>query len=384
MDVQSFHVQVAEEALNDLHMRLLQNRWPDEIKGAGWKYGMKQSYMQELVAYWRTEFDWRAQEQKINAFANYRAEVDALSIHFIHERGHGPHPLPLLIPHGWPSSFYEVLDIIPLLTDPASYGGDPADAFDVIVPSLPGYGFSDRPTLPGMTTRKIASHLAQLMQGLGYERFTAHSYDVGASVMGHMCLDFPQHLIGYHTTEPSNPKPYFGPGAPVLSDEERLYIEYQQQWQQEEGGYDHIQRTRPQTLAYGLNDSPVGTAAWIIEKWYAWTDPANEDLERHFTKDQLLANVSIYWLTQTINSANRLYHERDAHPRIRLPEDRIAVPTGVALTSQRIENPPREYVQRLYTDIRRWTKLERGGHFVMLEEPQLLAEAIRTFFRPLR
>ena len=384
MDVQSFRVQVAEEDLRDLHTRLLHTRWPDEIQGAGWDYGVKQSYMQELVAYWHTDFDWRAQEQKINSFANYRAQLDALGIHFIHERGHGPRPLPLLITHGWPSSFYEVLDIIPLLTDPASYGGDPADAFDVIVPSLPGYGFSDRPTLPGMTARKIADLWVRLMRGLGYERFAAHSYDVGASVMGHLCLDFPQHVIGYSTTEPSNPKPYFGPGAPTLSEEEKRYVEYQQQWQQEEGGYDHIQRTRPQTLAYGLNDSPAGTAAWIIEKWYAWTDPVSGDLEQHFTKDQLLANVAIYWFTQTINSANRLYYERDAYPRIRLPEDRITVQTGVALTSQRIENPPREYVQRLYTDIRRWTKLERGGHFVLLEEPQLLAEAIRTFFRPLR
>ncbi len=384
MDIQPFRVEIAEEALHDLHARLEHIRWPDEIQNAGWDYGMNQAYMKELVAYWRTGFDWRVQEQKINAFANYRAHLDALGIHFIHERGRGPRPLPLLITHGWPSSFYEVLDIVPLLTDPASHGGDPADAFDVIVPSLPGYGFSDRPSVPSITAREIAALWVRLMQGLGYERFAAHSYDVGASVMGHMCLDSPQHLIGYHTTEPSNPKPYLGPGAPPLSEAERVYVEYQQQWQHVEGGYDHIQSTKPQTLAYGLNDSPVGTAAWIIEKWYAWTEPASGDLEQHFTKDQLLANVTIYWLTETINSANRLYYERDHRPRVRLPKDRIDVPTGVALTTQRIESPPREYVQRLYTDIRRWKQLERGGHFVMLEEPQLLAEAIRTFFRPLR
>lgn len=384
MDSQPFRVEVAEDALRDLRARLLHTRWPDEIRGAGWGYGVKQSYMQDLVTYWHTEFDWRAQEQKINGFANYRAWLDGLGIHFIHERGRGPHPLPLLITHGWPSSFYEVLDIIPLLTDPASHGGDPEDAFDVVVPSLPGYGFSDRPTSPGMTAREIAALWVQLMKGLGYERFAAHSYDVGASVMGHMGLDSPQRLIGYHTTEPSNPKPYFGPGAPPLSEAERLYVEYQRQWQQQEGGYDHIQSTKPQTLAYGLNDSPVGTAAWIIEKWYAWTEPASGDLEQHFTKDQLLANVTIYWLTETINSANRLYYERDHHPRVRLPDDRITVPTGVALTSQLIESPPREYVQRLYTDIRSWTKLERGGHFVMLEEPQILTESIRTYFRSLR
>lgn len=384
MDVTSYHVQVADETLRDLRERLEHTRWPDEIQGARWEYGANLAYMKSLAEYWRTGFDWRVQEQKINQFANYRAQLDDLAIHFIHERGRGPRPLPLLITHGWPSSFYETLEIIPLLTDPGRYGGDPTDAFDVVVPSLPGYGFSDRPTHPGMTSRQISTLLVRLMKGLGYERFAAHAYDVGASIMGHLCLDFPQHVIGYHTTEPSNAEPYLGPGAPPLSEAERAYVEYQQQWNREEGGYDHMQSTRPQTLAYGLNDSPAGLAAWIIEKWYAWTDPPGGDLEQHFTKDQLLANVMIYWVTDTINSANRLYYERDHSPRQRMPEDRIKVPTGVALTTQQIERAPREYVQRLYVDIRRWVDLERGGHFILLEEPQLVAEAIRAFFKPLR
>jgi pimeloyl-ACP methyl ester carboxylesterase len=384
MDVAPYHIHVADEILHDLYERLKLTRWPDEVQGARWEYGVNLAYIKDLVEYWRTGFDWRAQEQKINQFANYRTQLDGLGIHFIHERGHGPHPLPLLIPHGWPSSFYETLDIIPLLTDPGQYGGDPNDAFDVVVPSLPGYGFSDRPTLPGMNSRQISRLLVRLMEGLGYERFAAHAYDIGASIMGHMCLDFPQHLIGYHTTEPANAEPYLGPGSPPLSADERAYVEYQQQWYQEEGGYDHIQSTRPQTLAYGLNDSPAGLAAWIIEKWYSWTDPPNGDLNQHFTRDQLLANVMIYWATETINSANRLYYAREHFPRKRMPEDRILVPTGVALTRQQIERAPREYVQRIYVEVRRWVELGCGGHFILLEEPQLLAEAIRAFFRILR
>ena len=187
-----------------------------------------------------------------------------------------------------------MLDILPLLTDPGSFGGDPADAFDVVVPSLPGYGFSDRPAYPGMTSRQISALLVQLMQGLRYEQFAAHGYDIGASILGHLCLDFPHHLIGYHTTEPANAAPYLGPGAPPLSEAERAYVEYQQQWEQEEGGYDHIQRTRPQTLAYGLNDSPGGLVAWIIEKWYVWTDPPTGDLHHHFTRDQLFLGTGSY------------------------------------------------------------------------------------------
>ena len=384
IEVAPYDIHVTDETLRDLRERLKHTRWPDELPGARWEYGAKLAYMQDLVSYWQTDFDWRVQEQKINHFANYHSQLDGLNIHFIHEHGHGPHPLPLLIPHGWPSSFYEALEILPLLTEPARYGGDPADAFDVIVPSLPGYGFSASPAHPGMTSRQISALLVQLMQGLGYERFAAHAYDIGASILGHLCLDFPHHLIGYHTTEPANAVPYLGPGAPPLSEAERAYVEYQQRWDREEGGYDHIQSTRPQTLAYGLTDSPAGLAAWIIEKWYVWTDPPNGDLNQHFTRDQLLANVMIYWVTETINSANRLYYERDHSPTPRRPEDRIQVPTGVARTTQQIERAPREYLQRIYSDIRSWIDFGRSGHFILLEEPHLVAQALREFFRPLR
>jgi pimeloyl-ACP methyl ester carboxylesterase len=380
--VRPYEVRVPREVLEDLQTRLAHARWPDEVEGAGWGYGVPLAYMKELVEYWREGFDWQAQEERINSFHNFRAEVGGIGIHFVHERGKGSDPMPLIVTHGWPSSFYEMLELVPLLTDPQSHGAGPADAFDVVIPSVPGHGFSERPTQRGFEDRRVAELWVKLMEGLGYDRFAAHAYDLGASVMGLLCLDHPERVIGYHTTSPANPAPYRGPGEPELTDAERVFLEYLERWYREEGGYAHILGTRPQTLAYGLNDSPAGLAAWIVEKWYVWTDPPSGDLETHFTKDELLANVTIYWVTETINSANRYYREELRGPG---PQDRVQVPTGVTLTAtQQFERPPREYHERLFPDTRRWAELGRGGHFVALEEPELLAEAIRAFFRALR
>jgi pimeloyl-ACP methyl ester carboxylesterase len=384
MDVQPFTVTVPEATLADLRERLERTRWPDEVDGAGWAYGANLGFMRDLVAYWQSGFDWRARERAMHAFDHFRAEVDGVGIHLVHARGRGPDPMPLLITHGWPSSFYEMLPLASLLSDPAAHGGDPADAFDVVVPSVPGYAFSDRPTRPGFDYRRVADLWARLMAGLGYGRFAAHAYDIGASIMAHMLLDRPELLIGYHTTDPGNPAPYLGPGSLPLTAEERAFLAVEEAWQAEEGGYMALQTTRPQTLGYGLADSPAGLAAWIVEKWHAWTDPPGGDLTACISRDDLLATVTLYWATGTINSANRLYYERAHHPRERLPEDRIDVPLGVALTTQAIERPPRAMVERLFRDIRRWVELPRGGHFVALEAPELLAEAIRAFFRPLR
>jgi pimeloyl-ACP methyl ester carboxylesterase len=384
MDAEPYSISIPDETLRDMRERLEQTRWPDEIPGVGWDYGVSPEYLKGLVDYWRTDFDWRVHEARLNQLANFQLTIDGLSMHVIHERGRGPSPLPLLITHGWPSSCYEAIDLIPMLTDPERYGGDPADSFDVIVPSLPGYGFSERPAIPAVTSTRIAGMLVELMQALGYERFAAHAYDIGASMLSLLCVDFPDRVIAYHTTEPANAVPYLGPGSAPLTEDEQDYLELQERWYGVEGGYDHIQATRPQTLAYGLNDSPAGLAAWIIDKWYTWTEPPSGDLGEHFTPDQLLANATIYWATGTINSANRLYYERDHHPRIRKPDDRISVPAGIALTTQEIERAPREYLERMFTDIRYWRDLGQGGHFVMLECPELLADSLRTFFREFR
>jgi pimeloyl-ACP methyl ester carboxylesterase len=384
MEIQPYQVQIAEETLQDLKERLRRTRWPDEVENAGWNYGIPLEVMRELMEYWRDQFDWRAQEQYINSFSNFHTSIDGSGIHFIHERGQGPKPLPLLLTHGWPSSFYDMLKLIPLLTDPANHGGEATDAFDVVVPSIPGHGFSDRPLQPGFEDYQVAKLWIKLMTGLGYERFAAHAYDLGASITGLLCLHHPEYVIGYHTTSPANPGPALAVDTPDLSEAERAYLAYEKTWYREEGGYAHILGTRPQTLAYGLNDSPIGLAAWIMEKWYAWTNPPGENRPLSFTKDELLANVTIYWLTQTINSANRFYFEGQHTPWPK-PGDSVRVPLGVALTAtQQFERPPREYVERLYPDIRHWVELPRGGHFVALEEPQLVAESIRTFFRPLR
>ncbi len=269
------------------------------------------------------------------------------------------------------------------------HGGDPADAFDVVVPSLPGFGFSDPPH-PGTSAHELGGMWARLMEGLGYPRFGTHAYDIGASITSRLALHQPGRLVGYHTTEPGIPAPDLGPGAPPPTVPERAYLALVEDWQAEEGGYMATLRTRPQTLAYGLNDSPVGLAAWIVEKWHAWTAPPDGDLLTRFTKDQLLANVTIYCVTETIDSANRYYYAGPAAgaspaPRPRLGLDvRVDVPVGVALTAtQPIERAPREYAARVYPDIRQWAELPRGGHFVTLEEPLLLADAIRAFFRDL-
>jgi len=378
-----FRVDVPEAILLDLRERLARTRWPDEVTGAGWDYGANLAYMRELVAYWREGFDWRVQEQAINAFAHFRSYLDGLGIHFIHERGRGPSPIPLLITHGWPSSFTEMLELIPLLTDPASHGADPLDSFDVVVPSVPGFGFSDRPTERGMTRSRVAGLWGRLMEGLGYQRFAAHANDIGAVVTAFIGLDHPERLIGIHTMMPGFPRPHVGPDDPDLSEAERAFLEVQRRWDEEEGGYNRIQETRPQTLAYGLNDSPAGLAAWIVEKWRAWTDPSR-DLQHAFTKDELLTNVMVYWVTETACSSARSYYERARDPRTVGPHERIRVPTGVALTTEAVQRAPREWVQRRYTDLLHWSEFPRGGHFVALEEPELLAQDLRTFFRRFR
>ena len=380
MAAQPFTVHVPDDVLDDLRARLARTRWPDEIPGSD--YGSNLAYIRELVDYWRTDFDWRAQERAINAFAHFRANVDGDGIHFIHERGKGPGPMPIVITHGWPSTFFEMVKLIPLLTDPAGHGGDPADSFDVVAPSMPGYGFSSHTTRRGVDPAAVADVWARLMtENLGYERFGAHGGDWGASVTASLGFSYPDRLVGIHVTSASV-MPYLGPGARELSEAERAFLEEREQWQQDEGGYAHIQGTKPQTLSYGLNDSPAGLAAWIVEKFRTWSD-CDGDVERRFTKDELLTTVTIYWATQTIGSSTRLYYERRRNQWSMGQGERIRVPCAVASFPVEISHPPREWAERSYNVVR-WTEMPWGGHFAALEEPELLAEDIRAFFRPLR
>lgn len=383
MQTEKFKIAIPDAVLEDLKARLRNTRWPEEVEGAGWRYGASLGAMRELAHYWMTSFDWRAQEKHINSFANFRAVVDGLHIHFIHERGKGPNPMPLLITHGWPSSFVEMLKIIPLLTDPAQNGGDASDSFDVIVPSVPGYAFSERPLMPGMTRWRVAALWAHLMKGLGYDRFAVHANDIGAVISGWLSLDYPERVLAFHTMMPGFPPPAFAAGEAPMSEAEKSFAAAGAAWEKEEGGYNLIQGTRPQTLGYALNDSPAGLMAWIVEKWRAWTDPTG-DLEEHFSKDELLTNVMIYWVTETANSAARSYYERAHDDRRLKPDDRIRVPTGVALSTESVQRVPREWAERRYADIRRWTEFDVGGHFLAAERPELLAGEIREFFRQFR
>ena len=383
MKVRPFTIAVENSVLDDLRQRLADTRWPDEIPNTGWDYGSNLTYIKELVDYWRTDFDWRAQEAKLNAFNHFKSEVDGLDIHFIHEKGKGPNPIPLIITHGWPSCFFEMTKIIPLLADPASYGGDAADSFDVVAPSLPGFGFSDHAQDRGMEIQRVAGMWNKLMsQNLGYPKFGAQGGDIGSGVTARLGFAHSGTLYGIHLTSITRPTPYLGPGSKPVTDSEQALITQRDKWFQDEGGYNHIQGTKPQTLAYGLNDSPVGLAAWIVEKYRTWSD-CGGDVEKSYTKDELLTIVTIYWVTQTISSSTRMYFENQKHLWTMEKDQKVPTPAGMAMFPQEISKPPREWGERSY-HVRRWTEMASGGHFAALEEPQLLAEEVRAFFRDFR
>lgn len=383
MKAKPFKIQIPQATLDDLRARLARTRYPAEANGAGWDYGVNLKYLKKLMKYWERKFDWRAQEDALNRFAHFRAKVDDLRIHFIHERGQGPAPIPLLLTHGWPDSFARMLKVIPLLTDPAGHGGEAADAFDVIVPSLPGYGFSDKPKASG-TTARIADYWAELMtEVLGYERFGAAGGDIGSGVTQELGQTHADLLMGLHLTDvPWQNFFIFGEDHSDLSEAEQEYFVQGQQWMMTEGAYASIQSTKPQTAACGLNDSPAGLAAWIVEKFYAWSD-CNGDLESRFTKDELLTNVTIYWATETIGSSFLYYYEPEHGHQPRDIKKRVEIPTGFALFPKDLTTAPREWAERFF-NVQRWTQMPRGGHFAALEEPELLAAEMRHFFRPLR
>jgi len=383
MAVQPYKIEIPDSVLDDLKSRLERTRWPDELPGTDWDYGSNLDYVKELVEYWRTKFDWHAQEKLINSFSHFKSEVDGLNIHFIHEKGKGPNPMPLVITHGWPGTFFEMYKVIPMLSDPASHGGDPADAFDVVAPSMPGYGFSDATDKRGLSVLSIGDLWAKLMsENLGYQRFAAQGGDWGARVTAKLGLSHGDKVIGIHTTSTSSPTPYQGPGTRELSEAEKAMLAQRVQWLADEGGYSHIQATKPQTLSYGLNDSPAGLAAWIVEKYRTWSD-CGGDVESRFTKDELLTTITIYWVTQSINSSTRLYYESFFQAWDLAKDEKIQVPVAIASFPRENSVPLREWAERSF-NIQQWTDMPSGGHFAALEEPDRLVEDIRKFFRGLR
>ena len=377
-----FTIAVEEPVLSDLRERIENTRWPDQLPDAAWQQGSDLHYLRELLAYWADGFDWRAQERRLNGFSHFRAELDGVRIHFVHERARSGDGVPLILNHGWPSTFAELLPLVPLLTDPASHGID-GPAFDVVIPSLPGYGFSERPAHTGVTTRYTARLWHQLMRALGYDRYGVQGGDFGASVSTFMALDDPEPIIGVHLHNLDD-TPYTGPGSRPLSDAERAYQDEVRRWDEVERGYSAIQSTKPQTVGFGLNDSPAGLAAWILEKWRSWSDTKG-DLESRYSRDFLLTNLTIYWVTQSITSSMRDYYDNRWFGREIGPEDFVAVPTGVAVFANMLVSegtPPREWAERLY-DVRRWTPMPSGGHFAPAEEPERLARDIAGFFAEL-
>lgn len=382
MNIQPFSLPYSDAAVDDLRFRLAHTRWPDAIPGSGWEYGIDLTYMRGLCDYWRVQFDWKLQLEKMSAFHHYRCTVDGIGIHFIHERGKGPAPMPLVLTHGWPGSFLEMLSIIPLLTDPASYGGDPAHSFDVVVPSLPGFGFSERPSRAGMNTWRIADLWAGLMSELGYGRFAAQGGDFGASVSTILGLRHPDRVVGIHLNYiPGTYRPYLEPGAKLDNIEQR-FLEDSDRWYVDFGAYSHLQRNTPLTAAYGLNDSPAALAAWIVEKFRDWSD-CDGEVERRFSKDELLSNVTLYWMTETIHSSCRLYYESKKAPLQFKPGEQVRVQCAVAHFPKEAPFPPRAWIERGY-NIQQWTEMPRGAHFAAAEEPELLACDIAGFFGQLR
>jgi len=384
MSLEKFQITTPESDLLDLKARLSRTRWPGEVSNSEWTQGTNLSYLKELVTYWEKQFDWRLQESKLNQFSHFRADVKGLKLHFIHEKGKGPRPILLLLIHGWPSSFAEMLKIIPQLTDPVSYGADARDSFDVLVPSLPGYGYSDAATNSGMSIWRAADLICDLIHSvLGYSQFVASGGDWGAYAITYLGYTYASQIPAIHLSfVPGGLSPGISPKDVPLSAAELDLLLAREKWAQDEGGYEHLQSTKPQTIAFALNDSPVGLAAWILEKIYSWSDRKGS-IESVFSKDDLLTNISIYWFTRTIDSSMRLYYETQKNPWTLPPGTRIETPTGIAVFPKELSVPPREWADRIY-NVQQWTEMPHGGHFAAAEQPDLLVKDIRSFFRQFR
>ena len=379
--VRPFRIDVPEAVLQDLRTRLARTRLPDEIDNVGWDYGTPVGYLDELIAYWREEFDWRAQEEALNAFDQYTTRIGDLDIHFIHQRSPEADALPLIITHGWPGSVAEFMKIIGPLTDPVAHGGRAEDAFHVVAPSMPGYGFSDKPRARGFGPEQTADVNAQLMERLGYDRYGLQGGDWGAIVSRWHAFKHPTPVVGLHLNMliAGPPQGADDPEAGVPESELTRMRERRAFFQGPETGYSQIQGTKPQTLGYALNDSPAGQAAWIVEKFRTWCD-CNGNPESIFTKDELLTNITVYWVTQTATSSARMYYEsRHATAQV----GRVEVPTAAAVFPYELFYTPRLWAEASYNLIR-WTEMPRGGHFAAMEQPDLFVEDVQAFFADLR
>ena len=384
--IESFSIAVAQSVLDDLDQRLARTRWPDDFANDDWRYGASTAYIQELADYWSNRYDWRARERMMNSFAHFRTAIDGVPIHFIHARGQGPNPVPIMLNHGWPWSFWDFHKVIGPLSDPVAHGGDPADAFDVVVPSLPGYGFSTPLRKPGVNWWKTADLWVELMQRLGYQRFATEGGDWGSFISAQLGHKYPERIIGVHIHTPApltflagtgvDPKDYTPDEKPLLAEMAAFAAE--------EAGYMALQRTKPQTPAVALNDSPAGLLAWIVEKRRRWSD-CGGDVESRFSKDELIDTVMLYWITESYHTSARYYWEgghdlwrpeRDGLPVVR-------VPTAIPLFPRELTKPARAWAQRYY-QLERLTPMPAGGHFAAMEEPDALVGDIRCFFRDKR
>jgi pimeloyl-ACP methyl ester carboxylesterase len=375
-----FRIQVPDTVLRDLKERLRMTRLPQEIPGTGWDYGTDLAYLRSLIPYWRDTFDWRAAERRLNALPQFTTIIDGIEVHFVHIKSKEPHAFPLAITHGWPGSFFEFTKVAGPLTDPVKFGGRSEDAFDMVAVSLPGFGFSAKPLERGYSPEKMASLIAKLMGRLGYTRYGVQGGDWGAIVSRLVAIDDAPHVAGLHLNF-CVAGPPAGAAAPmdgVPADEVSRY-QARQAYMENERAYQQLQATKPQTLGFALDDSPAGLAAWIVEKFHAWCD-CGDNIESRFSKDDLLTNITLYWVTGTGSSSARIYYENRVAP----PNTaRVTVPTACALFPKEILTPPRKWVEARY-NLTRWTVMPRGGHFAALEEPQLLVDDVRAFFRDLR
>jgi pimeloyl-ACP methyl ester carboxylesterase len=382
--VTEFRIEVPEAELEHLRSRLRHARWPESETVEGWSQGVPLAYLRELCGYWADGYDWRATEARLNALPQFRTLIDGLGIHFLHVRSQHAEALPLVITHGWPGSIIEFLKVIGPLTDPTAHGGEAADAFHLVCPSLPGYGFSDKPDRSGWGVERIAAAWTVLMGRLGYERYGAQGSDWGTSVSASIGQQDPDHIAGIHLTPP------LAPPDPAtfddLTERERAALaslEHAAEW---DSGYSQEQATRPQTIGYALVDSPTALCAWIIEKFWAWTD-CDGHPENVLTRDELLDNLMLYWLPGTGASSARLYWEsiRQVNEWISGPTtDTITVPTGCSIFPKELQRPSRRWAEKRFLDIRYWSEPNRGGHFAAFEHPKLFVEEVRAFFRLVR